>query len=655
MIGAVSDFALTNQYAAFSSILTNTTGGTADDYALFMVQPSGKTVVVREGQSAAGNGKFSGIAQYSLSNRGEVAMYATGIAGTLNGVNDNEGIFRGGKFGLTQIARAGQAAPGGAGLFSSFGSVSINEAGTVGFWGYLGGNFGLFVGSGGALTKIAVTSDPAPGGNGTFSDVSGAQILSRTGYLAFRGGLTGTSGGSNDNSGIFVGNGSSLLTVVREGQSAPGGNGVFDGINFPWLNDDHTAAFYSTLRNTSGGASDNTGIFTGSGGAVTQIVRAGQSLPGGNGIFAGLNNTLSINKHGEVAFTANTGVYLGNGTTIKTIASDGDATPEGQGAFATMLLAAVNDTGTVAFTADLTDGKRGIYLGDGRETILVGREGDMVAGSVISYVGFDPKTFNDFREIAYQAILADGRMSVLLFTPRLRWRDNGNGVWDDNSKWTVSLQPAEYTRIEIDPQTGGTITGPDADAKVLSLQIGGTSVGLADLNLQPNVTLTVGEDTKVKPGGMLSGKGHLVSDVLNESIIAPGNSPGTLVIEGDLEQTATGTLQLELAGTNAAEHDLLSVTGTFELGGHIDLTLLNGFMPQLGDTFELMEADEIVENGYVVSAPALAGNLTIETGVETRGMQEVFVATVVPEPCSIAMLTAVLPLIGRRPGRGRRA
>jgi hypothetical protein len=100
---------------------------------------------------------------------------------------------------------------------------------------------------------------------------------------------------------------------------------------------------------------------------------------------------------------------------------------------------------------------------------------------------------------------------------------------------------------------------------------------------------------------------------------------------------------------------IIGLAGTFELGGQIDLTLLYGFMPQLGDTFELIEADEIIENGYVVSAPALAGNLSLETSVEARGTQEVFVATVVPEPGSLAMLLTALPLIGRRPGRGRRA
>ena len=651
-IAAVSNFALSNQYAGFSTLLTNSNQGTSDDFALFKVAPSGTQLVAREGQSAAGNGTISFIGSFTLSDRGEVAFYTSGLANTAAGVNDDEAVFRGGKSALTQIVRENQAAPGG-GVFSSFGgNVSVNSSSNVAFWGFTGSGYGLFVGDGGPLTKIARTGDLEPGGNGTFSDVSSSPILSRTGYVSFRADLVGTTGGGSDNSGIYVGNGSSLLKIVREGQSSPDGNGVFDAINFPWLNDDRTVAFYSSLRNTSGGASDNYGIFSGSGGNLSQIARTGQAAPGGIGVFTGLNNTLSINKHGEVAFTAElsggSGVFLGDGTTIETIALSGQATPEGQGTFETMLLAAVNDTGTVAFTADLSDGGRGIYLGDSRETILVGRDGDQVDGSTITYVGFDPKTFNDFREIAYQAILADGRWSVLLFTPRLRWRDNGNGVWDNNEKWTVSLRPADYTRIEIDPQTGGTITGPAADATVLSLEIGGTTTGIADLNLLPDVALTVQEQTNVKPGGMLSGKGELVSDVLNQAIISPGNSPGTLVIDGDLEQTASGVLKLELAGTNRSEYDLLSVSGTFELGGQIDISLLAGFAPQLGDTFLLVEADAIINEGYIVNAPSLAGGLAFQTSVEAQGGQEVLVATVVPEPGSMLFLLGTIPMFYRR-------
>jgi hypothetical protein len=661
-IAGVSNFALTNQYAAFSSLLLNSNGGTSDDFALFTVAPSGISLAAREGQSAGGNGTFSFIGQFSLNNQGDVAFYAPVIANTFAGADDDEAIFRRGKFGLTQIVRENQTPPGGLGVFNSFTPPSVNSSGSVAFWGAIRNastplisTHGIYVGSGGGLTKIARTYEPEPGGNGTFSGISSSPKLSDTGYVAFTADLTGTTGGANDNSGIYLGNGTSLATVVREGQGAPGGNGVFDAINFPWLNNDRTTAFYSTLRNTAAGTSDNVGIFTGTGGPLTQIVRTGQPSPDGNGVFTALNNTLSINKNGDVAFTATlggtSGVFLGDGTTMKTIVRSGQPTPEGQGSFGTMLLAAVNDTGTVAFTADLTDGKRGIYLADGRETILVGREGDTVAGSTIKSIGFDPKTFNDFREVAYQAILQDGRWSVLLFTPRLRWRDNGNGVWDDNSKWTVSLRPADYTRIEIDPQIGGTITGPNSDAAVLSLDIGGTTTGIADLDLLPNVTLTVQEKTKVKPGGKLSGKGELVSDVLNESIIAPGNSPGTLVIDGDLEQTATGILKLELAGVNPSEHDLLSVTGTFTLGGQIDLTLLNGFAPQLGDTFELIEASDIIDNGYVVTSAPLGGGLSFQTSIEPRGAQEVVVASVVPEPGSLAILLAAVPLFARRSSR----
>jgi hypothetical protein len=84
------------------------------------------------------------------------------------------------------------------------------------------------------------------------------------------------------------------------------------------------------------------------------------------------------------------------------------------------------------------------------------------------------------------------------------------------------------------------------------------------------------------------------------------------------------------------------------------LTLSLMGSPQLGETFELIVAGEIVHNDTSSARQRLAGDLSLETTGETQGTQEVFVATVVPEPGSLAILLATIPMISLRASRGSR-
>ncbi len=428
--------------------------------------------------------------------------------------------------------------------------------------------------------------------------ISSSPQISDTGYTSFRADLSNTPGGSDDNSGIYLGDGGSLSVVVREGQAAPEGNGVFDLINFPWINDDRTVAFYTTLRGTTGGSTDNVGIYKGNGGPLTIIARVGDAAPDGNGFFSELNNTLSVNSDGYVAFTASlngtasaSGVFLGNGMVTKTIARSGQSRPDG-GVFGHFISSSANNTHTVAFVdASMSNPEaRGIYLSDGLETILVARVGDAVNGSTISQLGFDSKTYNDFREIAYQATLANGTSGVFLFSPRLKWRQNGNAQWKDRENWTVSLRPADYAEVEIDPAAGGVAEGPSEDTTVRTLKVGGTTAGTAQLKLLPDVALTVTNGTTLAAGACLSGTGLLVSDLTNEAVLSPGNSPGVFQIEGNYQQTAAGVLDMEIGGSAAGLYDQLQITGNVVLEGALRLKLLNDFATRIrpSDTFTIL-------------------------------------------------------------------
>src|SRR5690606_13044873 len=104
---------------------------------------------------------------------------------------------------------------------------------------------------------VAITGDAAPDGNGTFRNF-GKPVLNDAGQLAFSASLDGTTGGGSDNAGIFRGDGlSPLVPIFHKGAPAPNGNGSILGFSAPVLNAAGQAAFAGVFSDTSGGISDN--------------------------------------------------------------------------------------------------------------------------------------------------------------------------------------------------------------------------------------------------------------------------------------------------------------------------------------------------------------------------------------------------------------
>lgn len=91
-------------------------------------------------------------------------------------------------------------------------------------------------------------------------------------------------------------------------------------------------------------------------------------------------------------------------------------------------------------------------------------------------------------------------------------------------------------------------------------------------------------------GGKWGGSGAFTGTLRNEGgVLAPGFSPGSIVINGSYIQAANGTLQAEIGGTTPGSgYDQLVVNGPATLGGTLDLTQYAGFVPAPGNSFELM-------------------------------------------------------------------
>jgi len=95
---------------------------------------------------------------------------------------------------------------------------------------------------------------------------------------------------------------------------------------------------------------------------------------------------------------------------------------------------------------------------------------------------------------------------------------------------------------------------------------------------------------QVNAGAALKGSGTIggTVTVAPGGLVAPGNSPGTLTIWSNFSQGPQGALEIEVAGPNAENRDLLIVKGDVVLGGTL-LLVFSGYAPSVGETFPILE------------------------------------------------------------------
>ena len=301
------------------------------------------------------NGFLSTFNTPVLNDVGQVAFGST-LIGTSGGANDDYGIFRGSGGPIVRIARESQFL--GIGLINLDPVPAINNSGEVVLraraTGLLGGNQNdILRGTGGALTVIATETQAAPDMDGNFSVFGTLPAINDTGQVAFRALMVNT----GNNLGIFRGSGGAITQIVRRGQAAPNNDGTFLTFEAPALNEAGQAAFHAVLTDTS----QDVGIFRGAGGAVTRIARRGQIAPDANGSYDSFGNP-TLNQTGQVAFSASlinafpaSGIFRGAGGVVTRIAQPGDSDGGCDIAqFLSFSPYALNDAGQAAFLADLT-------------------------------------------------------------------------------------------------------------------------------------------------------------------------------------------------------------------------------------------------------------------------------------------------------------
>lgn len=107
-------------------------------------------------------------------------------------------------------------------------------------------------------------------------------------------------------------------------------------------------------------------------------------------------------------------------------------------------------------------------------------------------------------------------------------------------------------------------------------------------------------------GSELAGTGDFLTNVVTTvSRLVPGASPGVLEL-ASLDLDFSSTTEIEIGGTTPGDHDQIRVTGAADIAGTLSVSLVNGFQPELCDSFDIVTGAPVTGNFFFT--PLNVGN-----------------------------------------------
>ncbi|WP_200761186.1 autotransporter domain-containing protein [Poriferisphaera corsica] len=110
-------------------------------------------------------------------------------------------------------------------------------------------------------------------------------------------------------------------------------------------------------------------------------------------------------------------------------------------------------------------------------------------------------------------------------------------------------------------------------------------------------------------GATLGGAMSIAGNCISSGTISPGNSAGTMVVGGTLTLNSSSIYDMEIESTAGAGtgNDLIDVTGSAAIDGTLNVIGLPGYVPEDGDTFTILEADDGVSGTFATISDDIAG------------------------------------------------
>jgi hypothetical protein len=168
-----------------------------------------------------------------------------------------------------------------------------------------------------------------------------------------------------------------------------------------------------------------------------------------------------------------------------------------------------------------------------------------------------------------------------------------------------------------------TTLGAFSNAGKVTISSGSTfAVGGTDSYTQTAGTTTVSGTLAVSSPGVLNVSGGSVFGIgtvtgnidLTGGLLSPGaasKKAGELTISGAYTQSGSGAFDVDLGGTTAGtQYDVLNITSTASLGGTLNVDLISGFKPAVGQTFDIMDYTSETGAFSTANLPKLTGGDT---------------------------------------------
>ncbi len=174
---------------------------------------------------------------------------------------------------------------------------------------------------------------------------------------------------------------------------------------------------------------------------------------------------------------------------------------------------------------------------------------------------------------------------------------------------------------------------------------GGTLVQNSSVALTAPISWTEGG---VEGSGIIVG--NLTATGAGAKTLSPGNSPGTLTVDGNLTLDDLTTVIFELNGTDAGvSYDVLNVSGTLTLND-ATLELILGFVPGISQQFSIVTFDELTGTflGIADGDSVSAGAYEFMVNYLTESGEIMLTTTAIPESGTFAFIAALLALLAVR-------
>jgi autotransporter-associated beta strand protein len=464
------------------------------------------------------------------------------------------------------------------------------ESGTLNISTITGQGNALTIGGAGDLRIDGAISDLAA----LFKNGSGSATLFGTNTLT---GPTTVSNGRLD----LIG-GASLSDTARLTVDSPGsvrfsasetigslaGSGtvvIFPGQTLTTGGDNTSSTFSGTIQDTGNLVKNGTGTFT---------------LSGTNSFGATTINGGTLTLQGGSALS-DTGLVTINGS--GTLRLEAGETIGGLTGFGNVVLAAagplvVDVTTQRGFSGIISQsGAIGSFTKRGEATLnltnihtFTGQT--KIEGGRLDVTGFGALASTDIAISAGAGLRTDGgalASSAVISNAGTFTITGSETIGAISGAGAISLSGGSLTTGNADNQTiSGGISSVGGLTKVGSgtLTLSGANTNSGVTSVQAGTLLVNGSTVSGVNvfGGTLGGTGAIGGNVFVSAgaRLAPGQSPGTLIIEGNLELAASANLDFELAQSGlvgGGVNDLIVVGGNLRLDGVLNVTALPGFTP----------------------------------------------------------------------------